>query len=203
MRRISTALTTLTALAAVSAALLPAAAAAGSDRSATAAATAAATVAAAPNPNFTVRCSTTLGGIQQTESWLFQPAPSTDGRTVSATHRTSYRGCTGSASSTLNQADPVIWDSTCQDPFPTFSTETVTYTWDTGDTTTVKYDQVVMTHEAGGNLIRYRMKSKGTVTAGSGLGKAVTRSTLFDPVGSGCNRDTTEVFGVTDQFSIG
>lgn len=192
MLRISTA---LTALAAVSTALLPAVSAAGADRPTV-------VTAAAPNPNFTVRCFTTLGGVQQTESWLFQPAPSTAGRTISATHRTSYRSCSGSASSTLNQNAPVIWDSTCEEPFPVFSTETVTYTWNTGDTTTVKYDQVVMTHEAGGNLIRYRMQSKGTVTDGSGLGKAVTRSTLFDPVGSGCNRDTTEVFGVTDSFSI-
>ncbi|MFD5563230.1 hypothetical protein [Kitasatospora griseola] len=192
MRRISTA---LTALAAISTALLPATTAAGTDRPTV-------RTAAAPNPNFTVRCITTISGVQQTESWLFQPGPTTAGRTVSATHRTSYRGCSGSASSTLNQNAPVIWDSTCQDPFPGFSTETVTYTWDTGDTTTVEYRQVVATHEARGNLIRTRMKSNGVVTAGSGLGKTVTRSTLFDPVGSGCNRDTTEVFGVTNDFSI-
>ncbi|MFF2628645.1 hypothetical protein ACFVUN_23075 [Kitasatospora griseola] len=191
MRRISTA---LAALAAISTALLPTTAA-GTDRPTV-------RTAAAPNPNFTVHCFTTLSGVQQTESWLFQPGPTTAGRTVSATHRTSYRGCSGSASSTLNQNAPVIWDSTCQDPFPGFSTETVTYTWDTGDTTTVEYRQVVATHEAGGNLIRTRMKSNGVVTAGSGLGKTVTRSTLFDPVGSGCNRDTTEVFGVTGDFSI-
>ncbi|WP_380282938.1 hypothetical protein [Kitasatospora purpeofusca] len=194
MRPISTA---LAALAVTATALLPTASTAADTHRPTA------ETAAASNPDFTVSCLTTLGGVQQTESWLFQPAPSTLGRTVSATHRTSYRSCSGSASSTLNQNTPVSWIATCLEPFPVFSSETVTYTWDTGDTTTVKFDRVTMTHEAGGNLIRYRMNSKGTVTAGSGLGKAVTRSTLFDPVGSGCNKDSTEVFGTTGQFSIG
>ncbi|OKJ09287.1 hypothetical protein [Kitasatospora sp. CB01950] len=192
MRRISTA---LTVLAAISAALLPATSAVGTDRPTV-------ETAAAPNPNFTVHCFTTISGVQQSESWLFQPGPTTAGRTVSATHRTSYRGCSGSASSTLNQNAPVIWDSTCLDPFPGFSTETITYTWDTGDTTTVEFRQVVATREVSGNLTRTRVKSNGVVTAGSGLGKTVNRSTLFDPVGSGCNRDTAEVFGATNDFSI-
>ncbi|MFD7641374.1 hypothetical protein ACFV4P_12040 [Kitasatospora sp. NPDC059795] len=160
-------------------------------------------VAADPNPNFAVDRATAGGGVQQTESWLFKPAPSTDGRSVSATHRTSYRGCTGSAKSTLNQNAPVTWNSSCTDPFPDSTTETVTYTWDTGDTTTVNFDKVAVTKEAGGNVIRFRMQSTGTVTAGSGAGKAVTRNTLFDPVGSGCDKDSTEVFGVTADFTIG
>ncbi|MFB7475220.1 hypothetical protein [Kitasatospora sp. NPDC056184] len=193
MRRISTA---LAALAATATALLPTASTAADTHRPTAG-------TAAQALDFTVTCLTTLGGVQQTESWLFRPAPSTLGRSVSATHRTSYRGCSGSASSTLNQNTPATWIATCAEPFPVFSTETVTYTWDTGDTTTVTFDRVTMTHEAGGNVIRYRMNSKGTVTAGSGLGKAVTRSTLFDPIGTGCNQDSTEAFGTTDQFRIG
>ncbi|MFJ8443009.1 hypothetical protein [Kitasatospora griseola] len=191
MRRISTALTVLAVTAAT---LLPATAGAADIGSPG--------VAADPNPNFAVDCATVGNGVKQTESWLFKPAPGTDGRSVSATHRTSYSGCTGSAKSTLTQNAPVTWTSSCTDPFPDSTTETITYTWDTGDTTTVNFDKVTTAKEADGNTIRFRQQSKGTVTDGSGVGKTVTRNTLFDPVGSGCDKDSTEVFGVTADFAI-
>ncbi|PJN27872.1 hypothetical protein [Kitasatospora sp. CB02891] len=187
----------LTALAATAAAFLPTAA------TADPAGPTATRPVAAPNPDFAVQCATTGGGVQQIESWVFVPAPSTDGRTVTATHRTSYSGCSGSAKSTLNQNTPVQWTASCTDPFPASGTETVTYVWDSGDSTTVTYDKVTTTKDAGGNVIRFRTVSTGTVTDGSGIGKAVSRSTLFDPVGSGCDQDRTEVFGTTDRFSIG
>ncbi|MFJ5925125.1 hypothetical protein ACIQF6_21225 [Kitasatospora sp. NPDC092948] len=194
----------VTALAATAAALLPAAATAATTTAATTTSgRPAAQPAAAPNPDFTVRCFTTTAGIQQAESWVFVPAPSTAGRTVTATHRTSYRGCAGSAHSTVNQNTPVQWTASCTDPFPTSTTETITYVWDSGDTTTVVFDKVRTSKDAGGNVIRFRTDSTGKVTAGSGVGKAVTRSTLFDPVGSGCNQDRTEVFGNASQFTIG
>ncbi|MFF2820853.1 hypothetical protein ACFVT9_35660 [Kitasatospora cineracea] len=158
---------------------------------------------AAPDPAFSVHCSTVLKGTQQTESWLFTPAPSKDGRTVSAVHRTSYRDCTGSASSTLNENTAVQWKATCAEPFPTTSSETVTYAWDTGASTTVRFDRITRTHSVNGSVVRYRLESKGTVTAGSGLGKTATRTTVFDPVGSACGKDKAELFGTADSFSIG
>lgn len=166
----------------------------------------AAVVVAAPAAHaqdFTVFCAWSDSALTNPiESYQFVPAPAPTPVTTTRTHLTSYNNCTGTVSSGTAATGPITATASCTQPFPLTAIETVTYIWNNAQTSTVEYTRVATVPETSGGLIRFRQTSTGTVTAGAGLGEAVTRRTLFDPV-AGCGGAATSMFGRTDEFRLG
>ncbi|RSN11632.1 hypothetical protein DMB42_13745 [Nonomuraea sp. WAC 01424] len=162
----------------------------------------AASAASAARADFTVFCAwSDSARTNPVEAYRFVPAPAQTPRPSARTHFAGYNNCTGSVSSGTATTGPVTVDASCAEPFPLESIETVTYTWNDGQSSVVDYVRVITTREVSGNLVRFRQKSVGLVTSGAGQGREVFRNTLFDPV-IDCGAATTTMFGRTDHFTI-